>query len=325
MNRAILGGAMLAVLGTGLFAGYAFTARSQVSERELRGLEADMQAAHDRLAREVELLRDSVEARGGMASPAPWSGDAVRVPDPAAARSAERERDDERRSSRTPEDLVNAFPTLVGDAKADAIEELVELARQQDAKALDLIVASLGDEDAEVREEAVEAIGELADPALVDALTRLKSDPSERVREEVADALGRMPADRAGPVLAELIADSSRDVAEEAIDAIGEVGYRGALPQLVDLVRRGDDYELIAEAGSTLRRLGESAAVGEAVTRIASALESKDAVDRLDAVRHLRTVGGEEAIALLRNVVERDSSVSVRAEAREALDRLLRE
>src|SRR5688572_29007105 len=164
MSRAILGGAMLAALGTGLFAGYAFTARSQVSERELRDLQADMQSAHDRLARQVDLLRDAVEARDRMASPAPWSGDAVRVPDPAAVRSTDRERDDERRSSRPPEDLVNAFPTLVGDAKADAIEELVELARQQDAKALDLIVASLGDEDAEVREEAVEAIGELADP-----------------------------------------------------------------------------------------------------------------------------------------------------------------
>ena len=95
-----------------------------------------------------------------------------------------------------------------------------------------------------------------------------------------------------------------------------------ATPQILEVVR-GDNLELAARAGGALRRMGETAAVREALQRVARGLESPDAFDRVNTVRYLRRVGGDEAVAYLESVLQNDQSLSVREEAREALNRLL--
>ena len=99
------------------------------------------------------------------------------------------------------------------------------------------------DFDAEVRLEAVHALGSLAATDQLTAMVAELESPRHReygeVRLALIETLAEFEDPAAGPALTLLIRDSR--VGDAAIDAIGRVGYREAYPQLSNLFRSSPD------------------------------------------------------------------------------------
>ena len=218
-------------------------------------------------------------------------------------------------------DLVNQFASMTGELREDSIEDLVDLARNGDQRALELILSCLADEDADIREEAIEAIGELADPALIPSLEAHMDDASGRVREEVAEALRNMPANEAGPLLTRLLDDASSDVVEESLRALRSLDYQDAIPRITDMAF-GSDLDAAALAARTLGRMGRTDLMDQTLDRLAPGLDDPDPLERINAVRRMRRIGGDRAIEYLEQILRDDQNVSVRLEAQRALERL---
>ena len=278
------------------------------------------------LAREVQSLRRdwAEDARSRNQSP---SDGAVLV-DPGVPRMAAapvaQEGAEESTDAASParalraEEILAGFDELTVDAKEDAIEELVPLARNGDERALQKILDTLDDPEAELREEAVKALGELGDPAFFGHLLERAADPDYEVREEVADALARMSPDRAGPVLMEMLGDASIDVVRSSIKSLGSLGYRQAHPQLLEFVQN-ENLDVVYAAGRALMKLGDEAGARNALERVAIGLGSDEAVDRIEAVKRIGKIGGDTAITYLQNVIASDKSITVRESAQKAL------
>jgi zinc/manganese transport system permease protein len=73
------------------------------------------------------------------------------------------------------------------------------------------LLAALADEHDNVRAQAVEKLGLLRDPALIDELARALSDRSDAVREKAAEALGLLGSPRAVPSLRAALANADQD------------------------------------------------------------------------------------------------------------------
>lgn len=272
--------------------------------------------AHVRSTSEVPSLAAPVrQVTRSMDEGSPADGSRGRMADASGRDAGSGPETDADRSAR--------FEQLSGRGKEEAIEDLVDAARWGDKKALEMILASLKDPDPSVREEAIEAIGDLGDPALLDAIKDMATDPDASVREELAEALENMPGDKAGAVLTALLSDSNSEVIEEALDALRSNPYPGALPMILQHVQ-GQDLDLVAEAGATLRRWEESAGAHQALERVAADLSHEDPLARISAIRRVRRVGGDGAIQYLQYLVDQDDNLTVRMEAQRALQRLLR-
>jgi len=217
--------------------------------------------------------------------------------------------------------LVRRFAGLDAEGREDALGDLAELAREGDEEALGLILSSLHDQAADVREEALEALQEISDPSLVEQIVPLARDPNAAVREEALEALRGMPPDRAGPIVAAALADEDRDVVLEALDSLSRIDYPAAVPSIVELTR-GEDLELATHAAAALRRMGQTDLMIEALDRLAMDLFDPDALVRINAIQRVRRVGGDASRAYLERVMNEDANVSVRLEAQRALERL---
>lgn len=316
----VIAGLGFVLAGAGLVHSWQTAQELDTARRVLARQETD-------LAEAQRSLRDLLESRS---RPSSRTDDGLDVPSRTSlADRAERTAAQEREPTEVeqlPEDpndpsILVRFADLEPRDKERALNRLGEMAREGDPAAFERILASLLDENDRVREEAVETLGELSNPAAFAGLAALQADPSNDVREEVAESMASMPAGQAGPILAAMLVDRTQDVVEQALESLERLQYRGALPQIIELAR-GDQLDLVARSARVLRALGEPLAAQEAMDRVALGLQSKDAIDRVQTVRYLRRAGGLEAISYLEQVARNDASLSVREEARDALDRL---
>lgn len=86
--------------------------------------------------------------------------------------------------------LVRALgPENDYDVREDAADALGEIG---DARAVEPLIAALGDPDDDVREAAAEALGNIGDPRAADPLRAALNDPVGGVRTEAEKALGRL-------------------------------------------------------------------------------------------------------------------------------------
>ncbi|MBI4606487.1 MAG: HEAT repeat domain-containing protein, partial [Planctomycetes bacterium] len=95
-----------------------------------------------------------------------------------------------------------------------------------------LAALAAGAADLRVREAAVEALGEVADPEALPALERLLEDPEARVRRPAIRALGRIRAPRSFAALEALLAREPPPL-EESIAKEALARLRGEDPRLV--------------------------------------------------------------------------------------------
>ena len=99
------------------------------------------------------------------------------------------------------------------------------LADSRDTSARDALLAAMRDPEPDVRERAIDTLGDVRDEAAVGLLSRaLTQDEDEDVRESAADALGEIASSQSVDALKTSLEDKSPDVRESAVYALGRIG-----------------------------------------------------------------------------------------------------
>ena len=206
-----------------------------------------------------------------------------------------------------------------------------------------VLLALLQDKNPEIRRTAVESLGKIGDPSALPAVLPLLSDPVASVRAASAQALGRMATPAHDSVIAGLahaLRDTDDRVREAAALAIADIEpssrqlapvrdllrasdvevRRSAVRGLVSLdMGKGIDWllPLVDDPDAEVRQ-GAVAALGfSGDVRAGFALGKRLVQDpspgvRAEAAYHLGKLNGQNAYALLRAAVEKETDPGVR-------------
>ncbi|MFL5537721.1 MAG: HEAT repeat domain-containing protein [Longimicrobiaceae bacterium] len=180
-----------------------------------------------------------------------------------------------------------------------------------------LLEAMAGDRSVEVRRTAAWALGQIEDPAAVDGLVRAMRDADADVRHTAIWALGQLESPRAVPGLIGALRDDDVEVRRQAAWALGQIESKEAVPALVAAMRDAD-----REVRSTaIWALGQIEAP-EAVPGLSTALHDGDADVRKQAVWALGQIESESAVGALSSLLQSDTDVEVRQTAAWALGQI---
>ena len=126
-----------------------------------------------------------------------------------------------------------------------------------DAGDPDVLVVALADQEADVRAQAIRALGERRRPGVADQITGMLGDPSPAVRLQAIIALGRIGAPASAPALIPLLLDPDRTLAFSARQALRRIGsWEKVAAQL-----RSGDLRLRAALLATLELVPDPRAV----------------------------------------------------------------
>jgi HEAT repeat protein len=190
----------------------------------------------------------------------------------------------------------------------------MEAIRAIGALAVPVLVDALSDDDPRMRLYIVDLLHQIGEPDAVLALTGALRDPEWRVRWRAADALGRLGSDAAVPDLVEMLSDSSKDVRISAAWALGKIGHGAAVPGLIRLLH-DRDWRVRWGAAEALWEIGEAA-----VPALIATLSEPDEYVRRAAIRALAEIG-EAAIPALITALG-DANWDVRWSAAAALQEI---
>jgi len=197
-------------------------------------------------------------------------------------------------------------------------EARVEPAQSQTPE-VDRVAALLGvldDNDPEVRQTVVRALGDLQDTSAVTALARsLREDSDAEVREASAWALGEIEDARAIPALGEALRqDEVPAVRRMAAWALGEIED----PRAIDVLGAGVTDRDAEVRQQSIRALGEIESPA-AIDVLAPALEDDDPKTRELAVWALGEIEDARAVPALSQVLRTDADAAIRLAAARAL------
>jgi hypothetical protein len=117
--------------------------------------------------------------------------------------------------------------------------------------ALPELRSMLHDDDAGLRAEAAELIGQLGEASDGQALAQALADASAEVRARVAGALGRLASAAGASALRDALGDRVYFVRLHAARALGRIGEPEAVPMLLEQAR-GDRFEAARSAAEAL-------------------------------------------------------------------------
>lgn len=184
------------------------------------------------------------------------------------------------------------------------------------------LVGLLHDPDPRNRITAVEGIVEMGGEDAENLLLNALNEPTNEglVRTRIIAALGALKAKGAVPPLLAILTDrgaSDRIARRRAAEALGEIGEPAAvLPMLEQLCDSDlEDEELKERIRASLHRIGM-----RDFQPLLEALRSPDACHRIEAIRILKELEGEEIVPSLRGALS-DRHYMVRIEAASALGR----
>jgi HEAT repeat protein len=130
---------------------------------------------------------------------------------------------------------------LFGDDDAAASEAAKALGQSGATNAKDPLVELLSVGASPARAQiALDALGELADPATIDVLTLYAGNHGPDVRRRAVKALGAIKDEAAAPPLMDALGDQAPDVRAAAADALAARKDTKAAPRLLALVKRND-------------------------------------------------------------------------------------
>lgn len=130
--------------------------------------------------------------------------------------------------------------------RLDSISALVTPPGHQSIATLTL--AAWSHTDTAVREEAVGALGDMGDEAVIPSLEHALSDPQYLVREAAVAALADIGGDASAQALALALKDTDVSLREEAVDALGEIGGATAMRLLRQAAE--DEHAMIRQAAA---------------------------------------------------------------------------
>ena len=187
--------------------------------------------------------------------------------------------------------------------------------RLKERRDVDGLVRLLRRDDPSVRHLAAMALGEIADPAALNALLAALAGPDEEgVRWQAAEGLARLGAPAVAG-LAALAEDSDPDIRWKAIVALGDIGDPRAAPTLRDRLADPDRF-VRGRAVSALARLGSPC-----LPLVMQALLDSDSRVRQGAAEVLGLVGDPTAVDNLLRALQ-DPVEPVRRAAAVALLRI---
>ena len=187
-------------------------------------------------------------------------------------------------------------------------------AGQVSERVLQAMIGALDDEDAEIREQAASALGQLEDSSAVEPLTAaLLNDVEPAVREQAAWALGMIEDESAVDALAQVMNDPDEDVREQAVWALGMIEAEAAVAPLI-VALSDTSAETRSQAAWSLGMIEDVASVDA----LAGALHDEDAEVREQAAWALGMIEDAGAVSALANALN-DSEAAVREQAAWAL------
>jgi HEAT repeat protein len=192
-----------------------------------------------------------------------------------------------------------------------ACDEIVRIGEP----AVESLIASLKDDNWDVRRMAAEALVKISEPA-VEPLVRRLVDEDWSMKRAVAEVLGQLGDARAVKPLIRCMGDDDWDVRRAAAKALEQIHSTGVvtllIAQLID-----DDWDVRRAAAEALGKLGNMEAVEPLIAR----LEDNDWDVRRAAAEALGELGDTRAVEPL-IVRLSDDDWNVRRAAAEALGRL---
>ena len=213
---------------------------------------------------------------------------------------------------------------LEGSENNDVREEAAEwLGRHPDPTALALLArAARNDRLSDVRREAAEAVAEMKLPAATDSLIALAGGLRDiDARREAVEGLAEKSDPRALAAAVEVARnDDNMDVRREAVETLGEFKDGAGVPNLIELARTDRSSDIRMEAVETL---GEAGKPEEALRVLRQIIEEDPQEDvAREAVETLAELDAPGAAAILRDLAVRHPRGEVRAEAIETLAEL---
>jgi HEAT repeat protein len=218
--------------------------------------------------------------------------------------------------------LVKRLKDDYVDARVAAARALVQIDPANRNLAVPVLVASLADEKAFVREVVPDQLARMGKPAVPALIEALKSE-NPRVRCEVLRVLGKIGAEanESLPAVLRALKDEPWSVRAAAASALATMGpeAKRAVPELVKML---DDRYTRAGATAALARLDPAALEGKMAIFI-KALQGGDWWSRCDAANALGLMGpaARPALPALQETLF-DLDESVRSAAAEALKRV---
>ena len=200
------------------------------------------------------------------------------------------------------------------------------------------IVPTLAGESDDVRREYVDFLEEIGNPG-TPALVAMLRDPDRRVREEAVEALGEIGErerkagnnyDTAAIGLATALQDTSNDVFREAVQELDDVrptspeSVAVVVPALIEVQTRGssstrsDVLDVLGRIGEILAKNGRSTdAIRDALIASLSDDSTRVRTNAIEELSDIRAASTETFTALIDALS--DSSSNVRANAEDAL------
>ncbi len=176
------------------------------------------------------------------------------------------------------------------------------------------LIRALSNRDPAVQYEAVEALGNIGDPAATEALMgALTGDQYSGIRWKAAEALGKIGAP-AVPALIGALKNPDEDIRWKAAIVLGEIGDARAVGPLVDLLVDQDRF-VRSRAGYALGMIGPPAVIDLRTALVDGGVETRRA-----AAAALGTIPDPAAVDALLQGLD-DPSDEVRQEVIAALSR----
>jgi len=186
-----------------------------------------------------------------------------------------------------------------------------------DEHTVTLLQPLINDENAQLRQTTMVALGRLGSPKAIPTLTSVLRQPDRGVYDRAAavDALALLcHSEAVPPLLKAFPKETSSVVLRKMCNALGYTADERALPVLIDGLRESDDPLVRADAAQAIGRLG----VLRGTLYLVEALEDEDEGVRLASVLALSRLKNEISRAGLTFALS-DSSAKIRDTARSML------
>jgi HEAT repeat protein len=180
--------------------------------------------------------------------------------------------------------------------------------------AMDPLLESMDYDDADVRLEAVWALGEIGDERAVEPLVEALKDEDWYVRKQAASSLCNLRNQESVVLLVRALNDEDWYVRKQAARILGTIGDPRAAKPLARTLR-DEDPVVQQEAAAALGRIGDPGAVADAIL---ASLKHEDPFVRNEAVATLQERGEEAVPPLIHALIHRRDE-NVKREAADAL------
>ena len=220
--------------------------------------------------------------------------------------------------------LIQAYATLgdpVAVAIADALTDTEDrLARKTYVAALgafgsagaDAVEKMLQDSRWFVVRNGVAVLGVVAGPGAIEQLTASLANEHPGVRRETVRSLAKVGGENAGLLVTSMLGDSDPEVRAEAARAVSALKVERAYKQLMEILKQGDEEEVIEQVLRALGGLGDASAVSAIEKRVKGSMFSSPPTGvRIAGLSALASIGTPHAMSLVKKArTDKDPEVS---------------